>query len=228
MDLSNFVKCLNHNLNAKLKEALKSYYHKNECAWMRSELELIDPLTLHGASGAMLKQHGVSDLKKLLSHYGRNKTVGVKEFKAPIDGKNCMKEYNDWKQFAVLITHKVIELPTRYEQIMSLYQKTYVKYRLQYPNWFRLYERILLNWGSSMSLERMFRTRKLLQPAERSNFGYKGLGNRMVLCYNSAEPGSMESVILYIRAIRKWNEMRQSRLYAATSPLDDVRLCDHH
>ena len=74
-------------------------------------------------------------------------------------------------------------------------------------------------------MERMFRTRKLLQPATCSNYSYEGLGNRLVLCHNSAEPGSMRSVLLYFRAMKIWSDKKQSRLYSAVSPLEDVRLC---
>lgn len=47
---------------------------------------------------------------------------------------------------------------------------TDIKYGKDYPQWYRLYHRILLDYKSSMSLERIFRMRKLYQLAICANY----------------------------------------------------------
>ena len=75
-----------------------------------------------------------------------------------------------------------------------------------------------------MSLERLFRARKLYQTEACSSFTYEGLCARLVLHHNSAEPGTADSVILYLKAQQKWWDMKQKRIYGAPSPLVDARM----
>ena len=44
------------------------------------------------------------------------------------------------------------------------------------------------------------------------------------LHHNSAAPGTADSVVLYMKAIIKWWEMKQKRIYPAISVLVDYRM----
>ena len=119
-------------------------------------------------------------------------------FEAVINAKPCEEEYNDWKLFAIKETTKVVGLENDYDRIMSFYRQTHLKYGSDYPNWYKLYNRILLNYNSSMSLERIFRVRNLYQLAICSNYSYEGLSHRLRVYHNSPEPGTVLAIILYI------------------------------
>ena len=220
----NKVRECNEIMNKTLTDALDNYFSDEERQWMQCELEVIDPILLHGLSGDALRHHGVEAMKRLLNFYGKKQVINGVEFEPILDAKKCLDEYNDWKLFAVQETHRCIGLPTAYDRIMALYRIMDIKYGSHYMNLGTLQRLILLNWASSMSLERLFRARKLYQPATCSNYSYEGLSARLVLNHNSAEAGSVDSVILYMKAIRKWYELKQRRIYSAVSPLDDGRL----
>ena len=87
-------------------------------------------------------------------------------------------------------------------RILYWYQTTAVKSGNEYLNWFKLYRFILLHLSLSMSLERLFRERKLYQPAQSSNYVYERLSDRLVLHYNSADEGSADAVILCMKLKR--------------------------
>ena len=87
-------------------------------------------------------------------------------------------------------------------RILYWYQTTAVKSGNEYLNWFKLYRFILLNMSSSMSLGRLFRERKLYQPAQSSNYVYERLSDRLALYQNLAEDGTADAVILYMNLKR--------------------------
>ena len=100
---------------------------------------------------------------------------------------------------------------------------TDIKYGKDYPQWYRLYHRILLDYKSSMSLERIFRMRKLYQLAICANYSYERLTHRLRLYHNSPKPGTVASIKLYLKAVNKWNAMKKKRFYSAISPISDAR-----
>ena len=217
------VKQWNGQLNQLLTKELGEYYKPDERVRMKMELQLVDPAKIHGANGNILEQFGKVALGKLLDFYGEKQTVGRVEVSALISRTKCMNEYNEWKTLAVPETGMCINM-NRYDRIMKWYRLTAVEYENSYLNWYSIYRRILLNWASSMSLERLFRNRKLIQSAECSNYGHQGLSDRLVLHHNSDAPGTIGSVILYMRALQKWYDLKGKRIYSAQSPLYDLSL----
>ena len=205
------------------QKALQEYYPVGERNWMRAERDLIEPKNIHGLSGNMLLNYGNASIDVLLKCYGKNKLQNNKQFESVINAKSCKEEYNDWKLFAIKETSKVIALDIDYDRILLFYRYTHMKYGSNYPNWYQLYDRILLNYNSSMSLERIFRVRNLYQLAICSKYSYDGLTHRLRLYHNSPEPGTVESIILYIKALNKWNNMKGKRFYSAVSPIADSR-----
>ena len=205
------TKC-NSDLNGTLSQSLKEYYIADERIRVRMELQLVDPNALHGKTDEILRHHGMKSMNKLLDFYADR-----------IPREQCLQEYNEWKLFAVRETDNWVQL-SLYDGILAMYSDTMKAHGKSYLNWFKLYKLILLNWSSSMALERLFRSRKLFQPATHSNYTYEGLSDRLLLRHNSATPGTADSVVLYMKAQQKWLRMKKKRLYGAISPLDDVRL----
>ena len=221
---------MKHDISTDQLRAINYFHTVHEAVvQMSSVSQIVKCLEREQKHSALVPAHytSTSDIQealgKLLDLYGEKQRGGDMEFDALIARKECLEEYNDWKVFAVRETRHWIEM-SQYERIMAMYTWTARKYASHYLNWFKLYKLILLNWASSMSLERLFRARKLYQPATCSNFSYQGLSDRLVLHHNSAEPGSVESVILYMKAMQKWFEMKRKRIYSAVSPLVDWRL----
>ena len=62
------------------------------------------------------------------------------------------------------------------------------------------------------------------QTAECSKYGQQVLSDRLVLHHNSDAPGSIGSIILYMRALQKWYDLKGKRIYSAQSPLYDLSL----
>ena len=210
-------------MNRLLSNTLRQYYGDAERERMRAELTLIDPILLHGAREGVLDRFGKEAIKKLLSFYGAKQKAGDIEFDPLIDCRSCYEEYQAWKLLAERESGNMDGL-SPYDRIMSWYGVTAAKCETQFLHWFKLYRLILLNWSSSMSLERLFRARKLYQPATCSNYSYQGLSDRLVLHHNSAKQGTADSVILYMKAQKKWYVMKKRRIYSAVSPLFDFRL----
>ena len=63
----------------------------------------------------------------------------------------------------------------------------------------------ILDENQSMSLERVFRLRKMIQNDNCSRFECEGLTDRLRVCHNNAEPSSVESVTLYTIAYKYWD-----------------------
>ncbi len=59
-------------------------------------------------------------------------------------------------------------------------------------------EKIIIGNNSSMSFERIFKIRKLVQSENRGAFDCDGLTDRLRVLHNSAKPSSRESIILYL------------------------------
>ena len=71
---------------------------------------------------------------------------------------------------------------------------------------------IILNMNSSMSLERVYRIRKLIQSEECSGYDIDGLTDRLRIHHNSADPKKAESIRLYDLTLKYWNHMKQRRV----------------
>lgn len=222
-ELTTKVEQCNNEVNEILTKAMKDKYDDDERDRMRMELQLVDPKYLDGATERILHHYGTVAVGKLLDLYGKEHVVDNRLFRPLIDRKKCLEEYNEWKVFAARETENWIGLP-QYDRIMAMYKMTASKFGSDYLNWCKLYRIILLNWSSSMSLERLFSARKKYQPATCSNYSYQGLSDRLVLHHNSAKPGTFRSVILYMKAMQKWFNMKQKRIYSDPSPFDDYRL----
>ena len=62
------------------------------------------------------------------------------------------------------------------------------------------------------------------QNEECSNYGHQGLSGRLDLHRNSDAPDSIGSIILYMRALEKWYDLKGKRIYSAQSPTYDLTL----
>ena len=218
------VRRLNAKINSVLRVGLDEYYPEEERSWMRAERLLIEPTLIHGLYGKRLEQHGRAALNLLLSFYGVNKIVDGEQFDAVISADDCRQEYEMWKQFAVHLTSNVVGLESEYERITGLYRLTCIQYKSETPNWFKMYDRILLDKACSMGLERTFHARALYQTPTASRYKIENLSDRLVLHHNSAEPGSAASVILYVKAFSEWHALKKTRFYSAAPPLQDPEM----
>ena len=120
-------------------------------------------------------------------------------------------------------TANVIKLESQFERFTALYRMTCLQYENEMLVWCKLYRRILLNKAQSISLERIYHIRKLYQTPISSNFDRENVSDRLVLHRNSPEPGSVEAVLLYIRAFSKWYQLKKIRFYSAV-PLQDKEM----
>ena len=202
---------INETIGGMFIELMKEYYPEAERKWMKAELSLIDPAYYHQIGDAALQSYGRSSLKLLLDHWGENKDVMGKVHLRKVNRELCEEEYNDWKRYAKDEAVNCSGILDDYDRCLEFYRINCINYGSDYPQWFRLWRLILGNTNSSMSLERIFRTRKLYQTETCSIYSCEGLTHRLRLYYNSSKPSSIGSVTLYLLAWKYWMNKTQQR-----------------
>ena len=214
---------MNKTLNGMFITLMDTYYPKEEREWMQFEMELVDPIYYHEKSSTLLKVHGEIAIDKLLEHWGEMKKDALgKLHSPPIDKNLAKKQYMEWRdKYAVGEAATFMLMGDNvYDRCIGFFVKNHIEYNLLFPEWLKLWKFIILDEGSTMDLERVFRIRKMIQNEMCSRFECEGLTDRLRVCVNSAEPSTVESVKLYVVTWKYWDSFapERGRRYSEPAP----------
>eukprot|EP01084_Bolivina_argentea_P100785 180846_1 len=152
-------------------------------------------------------------IQVLLDPYGKHKNVHGKIHQPPVNFILCYNQFKQWK-----MKHSVEEAANfalikddTYMRCLGYFSKNYIDYHLQYDQWMLLWKFIISENNQSMSMERVFRIRKLIQKDVCSGFDCEGLTHRLRIHHNSATPSSEDSVMLYLISWKYWDQQTVQR-----------------
>eukprot|EP01083_Nonionella_stella_P039619 107735_1 len=200
---------------------LLEYYPPTQRAWMKACMDLIDPTYYHRKDPILLQTYGIHQITLLLKHYGKSKNIdGRIHTPLSADPRAVINEYNEWKKKTNEMTWNFMEISDGYLRCTGFYAKSAQDYGRHYPRWHRLWSLILLDYNQSMSLERLFRVRKLIQTETCSSYTVDGLTRRLRVYQNSVSPSTVASIKLYFIAWKYWDAKTdvRGRIFSPKAP----------